>query len=511
MKKLVGILLSAVVMLTACIPVFAESKTKEYTQVFERGTLDCREYRIPALLTLNDGSVIAAADMRYNHGKDSPNNIDTAVAISKDGYTDWNYNIINYFDDYADGETAKESASFIDSALGQSETGRIFIVTDAYPANGGVLNSEKGTGYEYIDNLFSCLKLKKSGDKDFGTYYAKEFDESGFAAIFDKSTLENTEFSIDREYNLYKNGEPLMQKQVGSDKEIQQNVFYENAEFTCVCTSYLWLRYSDDNGQTWSAPQILNPQVKYEEEGFLGVCPGRMTSVNYKGKTRIIFCVYTHSKTGAESVSTVYSDDNGVTWQREKAVSHTIATGKTSESQIVELNDGVLRMFCRNKGNYIATCDSIDGGETWKDKARQNEELPAQGNCMLSFINTSKEIDGKKVILGSYSGNQDKRADGVIKVGLVESDNTISWVGTYHFKNGFFAYSCLTELKDGNIGVLYEDEASHISYMVLTLDNNGNLSEVNGENPEFAEEKPNFFKNLWRNIITFLQKLFNVF
>lgn len=503
MKKLISILLSVVIMLSLTISVSAIN----YEQPFDKGTLDCELYRIPAIYTLTDGTVVAAADMRYNHGSDSPNNLDTLVATSKDGYTNWEYNVINRFDDYAESETDAGSASFIDSALGQSnETGRVFIVTDAYPSDGGVLNSEKGTGYTTVGTK-SFLSLKKKSEDNFN-YYVSDFT-SGFADIVELSTNEKTEYTVDSEYKIYKNGEPVTMKQVGSEKNIQQSVFYKDSDFTVLCTTYLWLRYSDDNCKTWSKPVILNPMIK-GDDGFLGVAPGRMTTVEVDGHERIIFMVYTHSKSGKESVCTIYSDDNGITWNRGETVKHTLAVGKTSESQIVKLNDGILRMFCRNKGDFVAYCDSTDGGITWS-KAHAEKELPARGNCMLSFINTSKTVDGKKVILGSFASNQFERADGVVKVGLLGNDNSIEWVNTYHVTDSFFAYSCLTELSDGSFGYLYEDEPAHISYAVLELNDKGELSEINGNNIDFKKESEKGIKVFLKNAKAKLQQFFRVF
>lgn len=474
---------------------------------FEAGTLGSKLYRIPAIMTLNDGSVMAAADMRYNHGSDSPNNLDTLVAFSKDGYTDWQYTVVNYFDDYADDATDKNSASFIDSVIAQSKkTGRIFIVTDAYPCRGWVLDSKKGTGCVTVNGK-KYFALSKDGTNNY-CYYISDF-VNGYAPVLKISDNSKTEYSVDTEYRLYQNGKPVMTKQTGSDKMVQQSVFYASCELKLLCTTYLWLRYSDDNGQTWSSPVMLNSQIKGEKEGFLGIAPGRMTVTNYKGKERIIFLVYTHGKVGNESVSSVYSDDNGVTWHRGERVHHSIAVGKTSECQIVELPNGVLRMYCRNRGKYVASCDSTDGGASWT-QARAIEELPSNGNCMLSFINTNKTVNGKKVIMGSYASNQFKRADGVVRTGVIEKDNSVTWIDTYHVNQGFFAYSCLTQLSDGNIGFLYEDEPAHISYKVLTVDDKGKISDINGDNIEFKPENAGA-KATFRNIITKLQKLFNVF
>ena len=270
------------------------------------------------------------------------------------------------------------------------------------------------------------------------------------------------------------------------------------------------MRYSDDNGKTWSTPIILSGQIKNDKESFLGICPGKGFVTEVDGKERIIFAVYDNAG-GKENVSTIYSDDNGTTWQRGAETDCKLAVGKTSESQIVALPDGTLRMFARNAYDFVAYADSFDGGVSWTTfKADLN--LKANGNCMLSFINYSKQIDGKNVVLGSFASDTEERADGVIKLGLVGENNRIDWITTYHINDGFFAYSCLTELSDGNIGILYEDEAAHISYMVLTVSDSGELSEINADNIDY-KYSPDFWRRLLdaiKEIIVKLQVLFGV-
>jgi Neuraminidase (sialidase) len=127
---------------------------------------------------------------------------------------------------------------------------------------------------------------------------------------------------------------------------------------------------------------------------------------------------------------------------------------------------------------------------------------------MCSFINTSRIIDGKRVVLGAYPSNFLDRADGVIRVGLVNEDNEIQWISTYNVTDGFYAYSCLTELSDGNIALLYEDETYNINYMVLSLDDEGNMTEINGNNvdaptPTAWESMASFFNSLLTKIFVF--------
>ncbi len=507
MKKALAIILSVVTLFAFSAVAFA---AVEYDQVFDAGVLGSETYRIPALYTLNDGSVIAAADIRYDHGSDSPNNIDTAIAISPNGYTNWEYKIVNYFDDFADGETDAYSASFIDSAIVQNSAGKIFLMTDVWTSNGGYLNANKGTGFKEINGAQRLLLTTGDNSDALRTFqnYVGDFNEDGFAAVYKVSDSTQTVYSVDRDYNLYKNGEALMMKQYGSDKEVQQKVFYNDAELCCYNTCYLWLITSDDNGKTWSKGELISGQVKSNDESFLGICPGKgFVTTLEDGTERIIFVVYDNNVGGIawnvfENVSTIYSDDGGKTWNRGAETTSKVVVGKTSESQIVELNNGVLRLYARNGYDYVAYADSKDKGVTWSTFTA-DLELKANGNCMVSFINTSKTIDGKKVILGSYPSNQASRADGVIRTGVVNDDNTVTWIQTYHVNQSFFAYSCLTELSDGRFGFLFEDEASHIRYMILEMDENGVLTEVNGENFEY-ERKP---YTLWDKIVIFFKAL----
>lgn len=469
-----------------------KAKKISYDQPFNDGQFGSTKNRIPALYTLADGTVIAGADMRYGHGADSPNNIDIAVALSKDGYGAWEYVMVNHFDDYSESLTEKGSASFIDSTIVQSETGRIFLLADAYPYGCGYLQSKTGTGYAEIDGKKRMLLTKGNcGDRPvtFG-YYIGEY-ENGLAFVLDRKTGKKTEYTVDEEFRLYKNGEAVYCEQRGSEGvSVQQRIFYAAADLKCYKTTYLWLRYSDDNGRTWSSPKIISPMVKSESEGFLGVGPGRGAVITHNGKERILFCVYDNNgiikDPHFENASVIYSDDNGETWHRGGRIPVKAGVQKTSEAQLVRIeSDGykALRIYARNLSNCIAYADSLDGGETWT-KFKADKGLLGTKNCMISLIDTSRKIDGRQVVLCSQGGNVNKRADGIIRVGLVGEKGKVDWISKYHLNKDFFGYSCLTELKDGNFGDYYEDEPAHITYGVFSLSDKGEITEINGDNCE---------------------------
>ena len=520
MKKIISILL-ACLMLVSCFSVVSFAETKVYEQPFATGTEDCERFRIPSIITLKDGAgVLAAADLRYGHGSDAPGNLDTLVAYSKDGYTDWEYKRVNYFDDFAHGygEYGDNSAAFIDSAMVQDSKGKIYLIVDAFASGGGAWEGAKGTGYiEFLGKEYLALTNTDDIEKDLKhfEFYMGEF-EGEFAAVYKRGTTEKTEYTVDREYRLYKNGAPIYMNQIGSDKKVQQNVFYVDSDLTVQRVMHLWLRTSEDNGKTWSDPTIITPQVKEDREGFFGIGPGRgFVTTLADGTERILFCVYDNSSTnivGMENASTIYSDDGGVTWHRGKRVLNNITMLKTSESQIVNLPDGSLRMYSRNKSNLIGYADSTDGGVTWTTST-PDKNLEGTKDCMVSFINYDRKINGKDVLIASYASNIDSRADGVVRVGLIQGDNSVEWGPVYHLNQGFFAYSCLTILPDGNIGVLGEHEAASITYQVLTIGENGEISEINGNNADFVAPARTFWQKIgdfFKSVLRFFQSWFGL-
>ena len=95
-KKIISILLAVFLAFSVLgIAVAAETAVVSYDQPFDRGVFDSSENRIPALITLNNGAVMAAIDMRYKHGSDSPNNIDTLVYVEPNDTTVMEFSFIN--------------------------------------------------------------------------------------------------------------------------------------------------------------------------------------------------------------------------------------------------------------------------------------------------------------------------------------------------------------------------------------------------------------------------------
>ena len=93
MKTTVSVLLLAVISLTffSCeIRKFVPGKSFfEQTDVFVAGQDGIAEYRIPVLLTSNQGTLLAFCDARVDKPGDSPNNIDLVMKRSTDNGKTW--------------------------------------------------------------------------------------------------------------------------------------------------------------------------------------------------------------------------------------------------------------------------------------------------------------------------------------------------------------------------------------------------------------------------------------
>lgn len=461
-----------------------------YSNPYSAGTANSVLFRIPSILTLKNGRVIAGADVRYGNGTDDPANIETVVRYSDDNCHTWSDVIwLNHFNDMEDCDHNKAvptSASFCDSAICQDKNGVVYHVCDACPAYMGLWSAGTyGKGSGYIDGkLVLCDKTSHTKaesttlDKAHYPYYVGDFNEDGYAPVrkfADNESYKN--YFVDRFYNIHeKKGEDyssVLIKQMNkdgslNDKDIIANIFYAYAPIKIYPTYYLWVRKSFDNGETWSDGKILNPEIN--ARGFTGFSPGVGICVEKDGRQRVIFSIYDNND-GKEYTSVIYTDD-GENWHRSQKADQVGAAGKSSESQMVMLNNNVLRMYSRNTAGYIGYTDSTDFGETWS-KYTLDEGLVYCSNCMFSVIKYSKKIDGKDAIILACPSTH-KRKLGVIRIGLYDENNSVEWKYRKNVTDSLdpftYVYSCITELSDGNIVDLYESFKAEFSLKGYSID-----------------------------------------
>ncbi|TGY43352.1 LPXTG cell wall anchor domain-containing protein [Clostridium sartagoforme] len=444
---------------TQALPLPEGAIKTDPVDVFTPGELGSNNFRIPSLFTTKEGTLIAGIDARIGGGHDSPNNIDSGVKRSTDNGKTWDSGqvVLNYPD----------NASGIDTAILQDEsTGEIFMLVDAFPHGGGTWQAQRGSGFSDIEVNGETVRAMNLTHTNGSKYYAIPGDEgSEFGNVID-SEGNLTSYKVDVENNLYK-----YNVKIG-------NTFGASSELKAYMTSYLALVSSKDDGVTWSKPKIISGQFKKEWMSFLGTGPGRGYQIkNGENAGRLIFPVYSLNRNQKQSSAVIYSDDQGNTWEIGESVNdNRLVNGITiqgetftgvsgeemTEAQVVEMPNGELKMFMRNpsRGNP-AVATSKDGGETWEDIIDYELDLK-EPYCQLSVINYEGEIDGKPAVIFA-NPNSSTRAEGTVQIGLINNVGTeenpvwdFEWKYKQLVKPGYYAYSCLSQLENGNIGLFYE-------------------------------------------------------
>lgn len=419
-------------------------------------------YRIPSMVTLDDGTVVAAADARWDGGMDGGGN-DVITARSTDNGDTWSYTWAGYYGDNGN-VFSKASTSYCDSNI--ATDGKTLYMLSTFFASGVAINGtsanaqpSKDTG---LDSQGRLLLARNGGDYD---YYVGAVGADGYASIYRTSdSTVVSGYKVNGEFELFKHD-----AYVGC-------VWYSNCKFQAKKCQYLFFRTSTDGGKTWSAPSLVNARKSGEK--FLGAGPGRAV-VTDDGTICMPVYVYGDNAWGSgdasQATSFIYSKDHGKTWSRTANFTSTSSfggSGWSSEAQLVDLGNGVVRCFYRNGKKKIMYCDATWNGSGYQWGDVVDTGIDIWGNCQLSAIMYPYLIDGKRAILVSSPSSTQGRKTGAIFTLLLNDDNTVSTEyakKTITAEGATFAYSCLTVLKDGRVADLYETDACDFTYKVYDI------------------------------------------
>ena len=423
-------------------------------------------YRIPALLKTDKGTLIAGTDERRLHHSDW-GDIGMVVRRSDDNGKTWGDRIT--ISNPRDNEKAKNpewpSPVNIDMALVQDpKTKRIFSIYDMFLEGKAVfsLPGKAPQAYEQIgDKVYQVLY--KQGDA--GRYTIRENGE-----VFDPENRK-TEYRVvvDPKQPAYSDKGDLYK-----GEELIGNVYFEYSDkniFRVSNTNYLWMSYSDDDGKTWSAPKDITYGIRKDWMHFLGTGPGTGIALHsgpHKG--RLVIPVYTTNNvsylSGSQSSRVIYSDDHGETWQAGEAVNDNRPVGnqtihsstmnnpgaQNTESTVVQLNNGDLKLFMRGLTGDLQVATSKDGGATWEKDVKRYSDVK-DVYVQMSAIHTVQ--DGKEYIVLSNAGGPG-RYNGLVHLARVETNGELTWLKHNPIQSGKFAYNSLQDLGNGEFGLLYE-------------------------------------------------------
>ena len=423
-------------------------------------------YRIPALLKTDKGTLIAGTDERRLHHSDW-GDIGMVVRRSDDKGKTWGNRIV--ISNPRDNKKARNpewpSPVNIDMALVQDpKTKRIFAIYDMFLEGKAVfsLPGKAPQAYEQIgDKVYQILY--KQGDA--GRYTIRENGE-----VFDPENRK-TEYRVvvDPKKPAYSDKGDLYK-----GEELIGNIYFEYSDkniFRVSNTNYLWMSYSDDDGKTWSAPKDITYGIRKDWMHFLGTGPGTGIALHsgpHKG--RLVIPAYTTNNvsylSGSQSSRVIYSDDHGETWHAGEAVNDNRPVGnqtihsstmnnpgaQNTESTVVQLNNGDLKLFMRGLTGDLQVATSKDGGATWEKEIKRYPEVK-DAYVQMSAIHTMH--DGKEYIVLSNAGGPG-RFNGLVHLARVEENGELTWLKHNPIQSGKFAYNSIQDLGNGEYGLLYE-------------------------------------------------------
>ncbi|QWQ38806.1 exo-alpha-sialidase [Gemella sp. zg-570] len=425
-------------------------------------------YRIPALLVTDKGTLIAGIDERRLHKLDY-GDIAMVVRRSEDKGKTWSKPII--VSDLRNNENAYDrnqgAPLNIDMSLVQDpKTKRIYSLFDMYPEGRAVfgLPNIEEKAYTEIEGK-TYLNLYKTGETK--PYTIRE------------NGLVYTPEGTATDYHVVVKGEEAAFSDLGDiylGDELQGNIYFQTnktSDFRVAKNSYIWESHSDDDGKTWSSPRDLTPQIKESWMKFYGIAPGAgiaLRTGDHKG--RLVVPTYstnfTSHLTGSQSSRVIYSDDHGMTWHSGKAVNDgrnyngtkldsktmNVANAQNTESAVVQLNNGDLKLFMRNLNRKVQVATSHDGGQTWDPDVVSMEDVH-DSYVQLAAIHTMHE--GKEyVVLTNANGSDSSRTQGTARLARVEKDGSLTWLKHQLIQEGKFAYNSLQEISPNEYAILYE-------------------------------------------------------
>lgn len=214
---------------------------------------------------------------------------------------------------------------------------------------------------------------------------------------------------------------------------------------------------SKDNGKTWSKPRDITKDISKPEwkNSFKFISSGRGSQME-DGTLIHNFVVLGH---GAKVFG---SKDHGKTW---KLMDSEIKPA--NESRVLELTDGRLMVNSRHNGNGSRAVHlSEDGGKIWN--SRKETQLPDPG-CNGAILRYTSKKDGysKDRLLFSNAGSVKGRKNLSIRISYDEGQ---TWSAGKVVTTGPAAYSEITILKDGSIGVLFEPGYKSIRFVRFTVE-----------------------------------------
>lgn len=218
------------------------------------------------------------------------------------------------------------------------------------------------------------------------------------------------------------------------------------------------VKRSGDNGKTWSEHRDITGQIAdtSRENDFKFITSGRGSQTSDGALLHTMVDI-------EHGLHAFASEDHGESWH---TVSPALIPG--DESKIIELPDGRWMVNSRiNGGPGRHVYVSGDRGKSWS--SRPDTALTDPG-CNAAIICYTAKRDGfdKDRLLFVNPDSKEERRNLTVRISY---DNGDTWSNGKVIYEGKAAYSSITILRNGDIGVLYEkDDYASIEFVVFSLE-----------------------------------------
>jgi len=224
----------------------------------------------------------------------------------------------------------------------------------------------------------------------------------------------------------------------------------------------VWIARSMDDGVTWSAPEEISEQAREPEWRWYATGPGH--GIQLANGRLVAPC--DHSLGPDWHSHVIYSDDAGASWRIGG-----VAEGKTDESTVVELFDGMLYLNMRNNRDTHrrAFATSTDKGLTWSPVG--DDPALVEPVCQASVLRLSTEKHRTKNRIVFSNPASERRENMTVRLSY---DQCKTWSVAKTLWPGPSAYSDLVLAADKRIGCLYERGKNHpyetVTFALFTLE-----------------------------------------
>lgn len=209
---------------------------------------------------------------------------------------------------------------------------------------------------------------------------------------------------------------------------------------------YFHLIKSSDNGKTWSKPQDITKELSKKDwqNDFKFITSGRGIQTS---NGNLLHCLVNLSK----GVFVFKSKNHGKSWRLlENPV------GKIDESKIVELVDNRLLVNARvNKKGSRGVFISSDNGKTWQEQKNAQQLIdPSCNGSIIRYTSTKDGFDKDRLLFVNPKSGK-KRENLTVRISYDEGK---TWSKGKTIYKGSAAYSTLTILQNGDIGLFFEKD-----------------------------------------------------